>query len=224
MIARSWTGAVPTEKADAYAVYLEESGVKELRATPGNRGVYVFRRQASDATEFTVLSLWDSFESIRAFAGDELDRARYFPRDRDFLLTLPATVTHFEARAWMPAPSLNHIDLRVSDPSAARPFFDRLLPALGFGDVSVSEGWVTYGADREGSFVGFTASENGHAVSGRIAFRVPAKGDVDRVGALLVPGGAINVEGPSLCPEYSENYYAVFFEDRDGNRFEVYTA
>ena len=99
MIARTWHGVTPAEKADAYDDYLEASGVKEYRRTKGNRGVYVFRRIEGDRAHFLLVSLWDSYESIRAFAGDDLEKARYFPKDREFLLEFEPKVAHYEVLA-----------------------------------------------------------------------------------------------------------------------------
>lgn len=99
MIARTWHGVTPASKADAYYAYLEESGVKEYRKTRGNRGVYVLRRIVGDQAHFLLISLWDSYESIRAFAGEELEKARYFPKDREFLLEFEPSVTHYEVLA-----------------------------------------------------------------------------------------------------------------------------
>ena len=99
MIARTWHGAVPVSKADAYHAYLLRTGVPDYEATPGNRGVYVLRRAEGDVAHFLLLTLWDSFDAIRAFAGDDVDRARYYPEDADFLLDLEPTVTHYEVAA-----------------------------------------------------------------------------------------------------------------------------
>lgn len=99
MIARTWHGVTPASKADAYYAYLEESGVKEYRRTPGNRGVYVLRRVAGDRADFLLISLWDSYDAIRAFAGDEFEKARYFPKDREFLLEFEPNVAHYEVLA-----------------------------------------------------------------------------------------------------------------------------
>ncbi len=99
MIARIWHGVTPAAKADAYHDYLEASGVKEYRRTEGNRGVYIFRRVEGDRGHFVLVSLWDSIESIRAFAGDDLEKARYFPEDREFLLEFEPNVMHYEVLA-----------------------------------------------------------------------------------------------------------------------------
>ena len=96
MIARTWHGAVPAEKADAYHDYLLETGVPDYQETLGNRGVYVFRRTDGDTAHFLLLTLWDSLDVIRAFAGDDVEKARYYPEDEDYLLGLEPTVTHYE--------------------------------------------------------------------------------------------------------------------------------
>lgn len=99
MIARTWHGAVPAEKADAYHDYLLKTGVPDYQNTPGNRGVYVFRRTEEGTTHFLLLTLWDSLEAIRAFAGDNVEAARYYPEDEGYLLELEPTVTHYEVLA-----------------------------------------------------------------------------------------------------------------------------
>jgi heme-degrading monooxygenase HmoA len=99
MIARSWDGITRAAQADEYAEYLRRTGFKDLSATSGNRGVYVFRRREGDSARFRVLSLWDSMEGIRAFAGDDPERARYYPEDERFLARLDPTVEHFEVVA-----------------------------------------------------------------------------------------------------------------------------
>ena len=106
MIARTWHGTVPAERADAYFDYLMRTGVPDLEATTGNRGVYVMRRIVGSEAHFLMISLWDSLEEIRAFAGDDVERARYYPEDASFLLGLEPNVAHYEVlRGLHPRPS-----------------------------------------------------------------------------------------------------------------------
>jgi antibiotic biosynthesis monooxygenase (ABM) superfamily enzyme len=95
VIARVWFGRTKFEDYDAYLAYLEESGVAALKQTPGNRGVMVLRRLDGDEAEFGVLSLWDSLEDVKAFAGEDVDVARYFPDDERFLLELTPKLKHY---------------------------------------------------------------------------------------------------------------------------------
>jgi len=94
--ARIWRGATPESKADAYFEYLKRTGVPAYRATKGNRGVFVFRRTKGKRAEFLIVTLWDSFDAIRRFAGLNPERPVYYPEDKDFLLRLERTVDHYD--------------------------------------------------------------------------------------------------------------------------------
>ena len=96
MIARTWHGVVPAEKADAYHQYLLRTGLPDYQQTPGNLGVYIFRRIEGDRAHFLLLTLWESLDAIRAFAGPDVERAKYYPEDETFLLEMEPTVTHYE--------------------------------------------------------------------------------------------------------------------------------
>jgi heme-degrading monooxygenase HmoA len=96
MIARFWHGVTPKSKADDYFTYLQETGLKDYRETKGNRGVYVFRRIEGDRAVFLLLTLWDSYDAIKKFAGPEYEKAVYYPEDSKFLLELEPNVTHYE--------------------------------------------------------------------------------------------------------------------------------
>lgn len=87
---------MPRTKGDAYYRYLEQTGLREYRATAGNRGLYVLRRNEGDRTHFLLLTFWDSWDAIRRFAGPEVDRAVYYPEDAEFLLEMEPRVTHYE--------------------------------------------------------------------------------------------------------------------------------
>ncbi len=99
MIARIWKGLTLESRADQYLAYMQETGVKELRETPGNQGVYVLRRITDGQAEFVFISLWESFDAIRRFAGEEVDRAVYYPEDKAYLLALDPHVMHYEVVA-----------------------------------------------------------------------------------------------------------------------------
>jgi heme-degrading monooxygenase HmoA len=96
LIARVWHGVTPKAKSAAYTAYLGRTGVRDCRATPGNRGGYVLRRTQGNETEFTFISLWESLDAIRRFAGDDHEKARYYPEDAQYLLDLEPFVLHYE--------------------------------------------------------------------------------------------------------------------------------
>ncbi|MDM9385383.1 antibiotic biosynthesis monooxygenase [Chlorogloeopsis sp. ULAP01] len=96
VIARIWHGRTLTTKADEYYTYLNEAGIKKILAIPGNLGAQVLRRTDGKITEFTVISYWESRDAIRKFAGNNIEKARYLPRDKEYLLELEPNVKHFE--------------------------------------------------------------------------------------------------------------------------------
>jgi heme-degrading monooxygenase HmoA len=95
MIARSWHGRVPRAKAAAYEAYIRKTGLADYRRVAGNRGAYLLRRDEGDISHFTTLTFWDSVEAIQAFAGEDYERARYYPEDDAYLLEREPFVTHY---------------------------------------------------------------------------------------------------------------------------------
>jgi heme-degrading monooxygenase HmoA len=96
MIARTWRGATKAEDAEVYLQVLHETGFAQYRATPGNLGVLGLRRVADGRAEFLLLTLWESEEAIRRFAGDDISRAVFYPEDDRFLVDRDDRVNHFE--------------------------------------------------------------------------------------------------------------------------------
>jgi heme-degrading monooxygenase HmoA len=98
MIMRQWRGRVPRDKSEAYLSYLQATGLEEYRNTPGNLGAFVTTRPHGKATEFLLVTFWDSEESIRRYAGDDYERAVYYPEDGKFLLTGAPSADHYQVR------------------------------------------------------------------------------------------------------------------------------
>ena len=96
MIARVWHGTTRAEDAAEYARYVEASGMEAARALPGSRGTLVLHRVEDDRAEFETVLLFDSLDDIRAFAGDDVDVAVFFPEDDRYLVERELTVRHFE--------------------------------------------------------------------------------------------------------------------------------
>jgi len=95
MIARIWRGAVRRANGDRYAEYMRGTGVKEYAEASGNRAVLMLRRDDGDRTEFVMVTLWESWDAIRAFAGDDVERAVFYPEDDAFLVEREETATHY---------------------------------------------------------------------------------------------------------------------------------
>ena len=99
MIARTWHGVTLASRSDEYLEYLRKTGVKGYRAIPGNRGVYALRRTEDGKAHFLLISLWDSMDAVRRFAGPDVERAVYYPEDKEFLMELEPGVLHYEVLA-----------------------------------------------------------------------------------------------------------------------------
>ena len=96
-VLRSWTGWIRTSDRERYTEYLERTGLGAYRATPGNRGAWALMRDTGDGrTEVRTLSLWRARDDIRAFAGDDISVAVFYPDDDEFLLERDLVVEHFD--------------------------------------------------------------------------------------------------------------------------------
>lgn len=107
MIARMWQGTVPKEKSVHYHEYVKQTGLKDYFNIDGNITAFIFSRDEGDVTHFFVLSIWRDMEAIKKFAGEDYERARYYPEDEKFLMELTPFVTHFEVIE----PSYGYVDL-----------------------------------------------------------------------------------------------------------------
>ena len=102
MIARIWRGAVRRHDGDAYAEYMRKTGVADYARTPGNRGVWMLRRDVDERTEFAMFTLWDSLEAVKAFAGEDYETAVFYPEDERFLIERDLQAAHFDVDAHGP--------------------------------------------------------------------------------------------------------------------------
>ena len=96
MIVRMWHGRVSTEKADAYRRFVNGRAIPDYQSVKGNLSVHILERRDGDITHFITLTFWDSLESIKGFAGKDVEVAKYYPEDKDFLLEFEPNVVHYE--------------------------------------------------------------------------------------------------------------------------------
>lgn len=99
MIGRTWRGWTRAEDADAYADYVAETGLAAYRSTAGNRGAWVLTRTDGDRAEVLAVSLWDDLDAVRAFAGEDPERAVFYPEDDRFLIERERVAVHWTVRA-----------------------------------------------------------------------------------------------------------------------------
>ncbi|WP_436523215.1 hypothetical protein [Actinoplanes sp. HUAS TT8] len=100
MITRMWRGWVRTDQVEAYVAYIDRTGLSAYRGTPGNLGAQMWTRDLGDGrSEVTTVSWWASLDVIRGFAGEDIERAVFYPEDDAYLIERELTVTHhFVAR------------------------------------------------------------------------------------------------------------------------------
>src|SRR5688500_2738877 len=96
MVTRIWHGRTHASKAEAYLKFLNESGIKDYLKTPGNIDVKIWRKIDGDIAHFWTVTTWKDLECIKAFAGEDIRVAKYYPGDDDFLLGFEPYVEHYE--------------------------------------------------------------------------------------------------------------------------------
>lgn len=96
MIVRMWHGRVPTSKAEAYRAFLNERAIPDYQSVAGNISVHILERPEGEITHFITMTFWESLEAIKGFAGKDVETAKYYPEDKDFLLEFEPTVVHYE--------------------------------------------------------------------------------------------------------------------------------
>jgi len=96
MIARMWHGRVPSAKAAAYRKFVTARAIPDYRSVPGNLSVHILERADGDTTHFVTLTFWENLDAVRGFAGEDVDAAKYYPEDKEYLLEFEARVIHYE--------------------------------------------------------------------------------------------------------------------------------
>ena len=96
MIVRMWHGRVPTAKAKTYREFTIARAIPDYQSVEGNLSVHILEREEGDVTHFITLTFWKDLESIKGFAGEDVETAKYYPEDKDFLLEFEPKVVHYE--------------------------------------------------------------------------------------------------------------------------------
>jgi len=96
MIIRMWHGRVNHNDAREYREFLQQRAIPDYQSVDGNIDVKILERQEEDATHFITMTMWESLDAIKAFAGEDLERAKYYPEDEGYLLEFEPTVVHYE--------------------------------------------------------------------------------------------------------------------------------
>ncbi len=95
-ITRIWHGTTDIRHADDFLEFLKRSGVPDYKRSPGNLSCQIWRRKETDICHFWTVTQWSDIESIKKFAGDDYEKARYYPEDSRYLIEFEETVIHCE--------------------------------------------------------------------------------------------------------------------------------
>jgi mannose-6-phosphate isomerase-like protein (cupin superfamily) len=138
VIARRWTArAAGAEEADAYLAHFDGAVRPELEGTEGFLGATVERVRDGEAVEIVVVTRWESMDAIRAFAGEDVERAVVAPEARAVLSGFDDRVRHVELADGQAFDHLQVIDI-PAEAAAHEPWFNETL-------VSVNDAVVRLG-------------------------------------------------------------------------------
>lgn len=99
MIARIWHGKTAASHFDAYSQLLHRLAIPDYQKTQGFRGLTFLRRIEDGEAHFNLITYWEDLEVIRNFAGNDFEKAKYYPEDKEYLLEFEEMVTHYEVFA-----------------------------------------------------------------------------------------------------------------------------
>lgn len=103
MIARIWHGKTLAANGEAYTAFLRERAIPDYSGTPGFKGLSFLRQLKDGEAHFTLITYWENLDVIRRFAGEEVEKAKYYPEDAGYLLEYEERVTHHEVFAYVEA-------------------------------------------------------------------------------------------------------------------------
>jgi len=95
MIAREWRCICPADNIEEFIPYLSLTGIKDAKNTPGFKGAEIFKKDAGNSVEVTVITCWESMDSVRIFAGENIDKAVLYPQDYKYGISSEPVVKHY---------------------------------------------------------------------------------------------------------------------------------
>lgn len=96
MIARIWHGRTSVENYEAYTEFLKQVAIPDYQKTEGNKGLIFLRNIQNNEGHFKLITFWENIEKIKGFAGQDYEKAKYYPEDDRFLVEFEERVSHYE--------------------------------------------------------------------------------------------------------------------------------
>jgi uncharacterized damage-inducible protein DinB len=109
MITRIWHGKTKKEDSNIYRQYVIDSGIKEYQKTKGNLDAQIWQKDENEITHIWTVTRWKDFESIKAFAGGDYQKAKYYPKDEKYLLEFEPNVEHYQSYTFSNTQIKNYI-------------------------------------------------------------------------------------------------------------------
>ena len=86
MIVRTWHGRTRLSDGDEYEAFMKHRAAPDYRSVAGLEKLFFTRRDEGDVSHFLLITVWDSIDSVKNFAGKNPEIAKYYPEDDDLLL------------------------------------------------------------------------------------------------------------------------------------------
>ncbi len=99
MIARIWHGRTKIEDFEEYTEFLKVRAIPDYQKTKGFIKLIFLRRIKSNTGHFTLITFWENIDVIKNFAGEDFEKAKYYPEDEKYLLEFEENVIHYEVFA-----------------------------------------------------------------------------------------------------------------------------
>ncbi len=95
MILRTWHGRTALKDAAAYEKFMTERAGADYASVDGFRKLYFTRRDEGEISHFLLVTVWDSLDAVKRFAGDDPSKAKYYPEDDRYLLEKEAASLNY---------------------------------------------------------------------------------------------------------------------------------
>jgi len=86
MIVRTWHGRTRLSVGDEYEAFMKKRAAPDYRSVAGLEKLFFTRRNEGDVSHFLLITVWDSIDSVKKFAGENPEIAKYYPEDDEYLL------------------------------------------------------------------------------------------------------------------------------------------
>ena len=99
MIARIWHGTTKVEDYEEYTAFMKSEAIPDYQKTEGFVKLTFLRNIKDNIGHFTLITYWKDLEVIKNFAGEDFEKAKYYPKDENYLLEFEKEVSHHEVFA-----------------------------------------------------------------------------------------------------------------------------